>query len=85
MPVNFSKPGMANFTKSVQPRRTRRVLIGYHGFGSCLFGMGIHKVGCPFSLEGEDWDEGEYNQLILFSSSTLSATAPALLYLPTSM
>jgi len=47
--------------------------------------MGIHKVGCPFSLEGEDWDEGEYNQLILFSSSTLSATAPALLYLPTSM
>jgi len=47
--------------------------------------MGIHTVECPFSLEGEDWDEGEYNQLILFSSSTLSATAPALLYLPTSM
>jgi hypothetical protein len=27
--------------------------------------MGIYTVGCPFSLEGEGWDEGEYNQLIL--------------------
>jgi hypothetical protein len=30
--------------------------------------MGIHISGCPFSLEGEGWDEGEYNQLILLSS-----------------
>jgi hypothetical protein len=30
--------------------------------------MGIDTRGCSFSLEGEGWDEGEYNLLILFSS-----------------
>jgi len=36
--------------------------------------MGIYTSGCPFSLEGEGRDEGEYNQLILFSSPpTLSS------------
>jgi hypothetical protein len=30
--------------------------------------MGIYTSGCSFSLEGEGWDEGEYKQLILFSS-----------------
>jgi hypothetical protein len=45
--------------------------------------MGICTSKCPFSLDGEGWDEGENNPLISFYSPhpTLSATAPALLYL----
>jgi len=36
----------------------------------CSFskGIGIYTSISFFSLEGESWDEGEYNCLILFSS-----------------
>jgi hypothetical protein len=47
--------------------------------------IGIYTSACSFSLEGEGWDEGDITCDFILLSSTLSATAPALLYLPTSM
>jgi hypothetical protein len=79
---------MITFQSSIHPRmleiqraraeiadnaRFDKAFIIMNAFSAVIASYALWPTVCPFSLEGEGWDEGEYNQLILFSSPPLSS------------